>query len=279
LIAELSTALAGTAAHELGHSLGLQHHDAYGDPAIVATGVDGGNNPTYASTGDVQNTHIEATGSTGITEAQRETARTLSTIEKAKLEFGTGLRPSVPSTIAEQGAAHGTSGTAQSISLTSLAISGLTAAVVTGSIGTGSEFDFYSFSAVAGQLLAAEVLSDARYVDDINSVLTLFDTNGTTVLATNNDIFYSGNSFNSTTMRETDSLLLNFTIPSTGTFFLRVSDSSTDTGNYDLFTTLSDAPSTAVPEPSSIVLTAMGFAGLVLGRRRLWSKNVTSIPA
>ena len=44
----------------------------------------------YANTGGIQNTHIMATGQTGISEAERETPRTLSQWENLMLEVGGG---------------------------------------------------------------------------------------------------------------------------------------------------------------------------------------------
>lgn len=57
---QLTAALAGTAAHELAHHLGLQHFDAYGDDRIGPE--------NYGNTQGYQNEHIMATGSTGLTE-------------------------------------------------------------------------------------------------------------------------------------------------------------------------------------------------------------------
>jgi hypothetical protein len=85
-IANISAALAGTAAHELGHSFGLDHRDTYGDPRITPA--------KYANTERMQNQHIRATGSTGLKPKERAGDRTLSQMEMAELEFGAGLTAS-----------------------------------------------------------------------------------------------------------------------------------------------------------------------------------------
>ncbi len=86
IIDEVSTALAGTAAHEFGHSLGLHHHHAYD-----AAGI---NPSTYANTGGLQNQNIMATGSTGLTETGRDsTDRTLSDFSKLHIETAGALAP------------------------------------------------------------------------------------------------------------------------------------------------------------------------------------------
>ncbi len=144
VLSHIATSLSGTGAHELGHDLGLQHYDNYGDPRITPA--------SYKDTGGVQNTHIMATGGinddgspnlSGITTAQREQPRTFSQLETGKLEFGTGLRASIPMSITEQAAAHATTATAQALTFTNLPLSGLNAANIIGGIGTVGETDFY----------------------------------------------------------------------------------------------------------------------------------------
>ncbi len=83
-IDEISLALAGTAAHELGHSLGLLHHHAYSNPGITPA--------NYAATSGLQNNHIMATGSSGLTEVGRERLRTFSPFERVMFDIAGGAR-------------------------------------------------------------------------------------------------------------------------------------------------------------------------------------------
>lgn len=250
-ISQLAAALGGTAAHELGHNLGLQHHDSYGDPAL---------NP--AATGGLQNTHIMATGSTGLDEAGREATRTFSTLELAKLEYAAGLTADPADPILEVGAAHGTAGTAQSLAKTSLAISGVNAFSVIGGISAGGENDFYSFVGTAGSLFTANTLSSALFGSVVDTILTLYKADGTTVIALNDDIHYGATFIGgSGGLQSTDSLNLNVVLPTTGTYYLAVTGFRGDTGNYELFGSLL-GDTQAVPEPSSLVV--FGFACLGL---------------
>ena len=83
-IQELTMALSGTADHELGHNFGLEHGDSYSDITYTQQGIG-------VNTGGVQNSHIMATGSTGLTEPGRETLRDWSGLSTAKLEYAEGL--------------------------------------------------------------------------------------------------------------------------------------------------------------------------------------------
>ena len=82
-IQEIATSLAGTGVHELGHSLGLRHHAAYGTPGITPS--------NYNNTQGLQNAHYLATGSTGLNEIERESTRTFSTWSNVLLEAALGV--------------------------------------------------------------------------------------------------------------------------------------------------------------------------------------------
>jgi hypothetical protein len=272
-ISQLSVALAGTGAHELGHTFGLQHHDAYGDPAITTT--DG---TTPITTGGQQNTHIIATGSTGIDEVGRETSRTFSEYENAKLEFTGGadtiffgsnvtnneLVATPITTLLETGATQ-TGG--QALTFNTLTVSDLVATSVIGQLSSAGEVDTYTFTGGLGRLLTVEVLSEIRFENPIDSLITLIDPDGLTV-ATNDDLFYSGNTFQGGTLRSTDSLLLNLQLTKTGTYTLEVEDLATDTGLYSLFV------ASDVPEPSTILGT---LAAVGLGAALMWKSRQRQI--
>ena len=255
-LSQLTTALAGSAAHELGHNLGLQHIDAYGDPRIYP-----GN---YANTLGYQNGHIMATGGTGLGETGREVVRNFNTLETAKLEFGEALTAYTPATIYETGGAHTTWQTAQTLAPTFLPLSGVWASDLFGAI-SGGEYDYYSFTGGHLQRLTADIISDVRYVQSINSYVTLYGPDGATVLASNDNLYYSGNTWNGGSFYSYDSMLLNYVLPQDGTYYLRVRNTAASGGYYDLFTTLDNSQ---VPEPGTLVLVGLGLAGAGVRLRR-----------
>ncbi len=258
-IRQLSTALAGTAAHELGHNLGLQHPDAYGDRRITPD--------NYANTQGYQNEHIMATGNTGLGETGRETLRSFNTLETAKLEFGQGLTDDTPAALAEITDPHGTWQTAQWLSFTYLDLADVYGCDLYGSISGPNEWDYYAFSGLRNQRLTANTLSYVLYESPtyMDTYLTLYGPDGSTVIAYNDDIWYSGNTFNGGAAYSPDSFLLNWTLPEDGTYYLRVKDFSTDTGSYELFVILDNY---AVPEPGSLALAAACAVLAALHRRR-----------
>lgn len=261
-ITEISASLGGTAAHELGHTLGLRHHNPYGTPGITPA--------NYANTGGLQNQHIMATGSTGLSETQRESVRTFSQWENAILEMALGITDSPLAVTNEVGDAGDTTAAAQLVDLTSLAISQTLGSLVLGRLSTPTDLDVYSFTVASEGRVTAEIFSDDRFTDDFNSMLRLFGANGSTLLAQNNDTQYSGNLFNAGTTHELDSFLLNIWLPTAGTYFFQVSSmgaigAGDSDGDYYLHFAYD-----AVPEPSSVALTAL--ASLV-GMASMWRRR------
>jgi PEP-CTERM motif len=274
-VTNLTMALGGTAAHELGHSFGLQHYDSYGDPSVTPTvpfnPANAYNNPNGA-----QNSHLMRTGGTGVSVAQRLTVPTLSTLETAKLEVANNLIANGFTVTPEQGAAHGTPATAQALTLTHLAISGLNAAVVSAaSISAAGENDYYKFTvpAQSGTITLNTIANIGSPIPNpaVDTNLQLYDTNGTNLLASNDDITFNGNTLLNSggTVYNTDSLILNYPL-GPGTYFADVTGvGGQNTGNYELLVALGP-----IPEPSTLLLT--GVAALAGGwwRRRRRSETV-----
>ena len=275
-ISEISTALAGTAAHELGHSVGLRHHAAYGTPGITTA--------NYSNTGGLQNVHVMATGKTGLNEIERETPRSFSPWSRLSMEAASDI-PLVASPLLETSEDPGDAGenpaTAQLLTLTSRPLSGFDAALIVGGeieeIAAHNlyDVDVYSFTGSVGDLLSAELWSDDQYSDDFDGQLTLIGPDGLTMLSTSDDTLYSGDKFGTGNKREDDSFLLNVPLVESGRHYLKVETVGADPehssgdafGSYDLLIGV-----WPVPEPSTAVLVLGGLVSLFgLGEGRFSS--------
>lgn len=263
-IFELSNSLSGTAAHEVGHNLGLEHRDPYGIAGLGVADLNGG----YSTSGQ-HNTHIMGTGITGLSIAEREIPRSFSDLSHVKLEFANGVVANPLATIAEQAGDHSTVATAQQINFQSLTVgnSGYDqAAVVEGSLTSG-ENDFFSFDMLAGEFAAIQIISDVLFTDEIDSVITLFDTDGLTILANNDDTILSGTAINQGgSQYSLDSSIYNFLAPADGSYFLQVAPfNAGEIGSYDLLF----ATTAIVPEPgTALVLSIMGLGFATRHRRQ-----------
>ncbi len=211
------------------------------------------------------NTHIMATGSTGLGEIGRETQRTFSVNSEVKLAFGDGLLASTPSSTAESGDAGGTAGSAQAVSLTSLSNVDRDAANITGSISSSGDFDYFSINLMAGTTLTADINNEVLGVSAADTILSVFDTDGISLLGSNDDTHYSTSTFGAGTLRSWDSILFNIPILTSGTYYVKVRGYGSDAGNYELLL----HSDTVVPEPASWLI-FMGLVGTatVMRRRR-----------
>jgi hypothetical protein len=292
MILQLGTALGGTAAHELGHTFGLYHWDAYGDPAIgpAGPGMFPGEYIIFDSM-SIQNSHIMATGETGLMEIGRESPRTLSRYSEAKLEIATdpAVSPepltSTPfSHTTELPGPHASLLMPQPLESTSLPISGLHAANVHGA-GMGlaspgaSVTDFYVINTTGSGLVTAEVISVGDYATSVETTLKIYDAMGTVIYAADDLSFGppTPNMIFSTTAPgavdsilgdglEDDPLLLNMALPA-GLYFIEVAldvdgvhagSPATTPLFYDLFVT-SESRFSFVPEPTGLALCYVGL--------------------
>ncbi len=237
------------AAHELGHLSGLEHGDSYGP---IGSGIYVGVNPdlyepTFTGLVDASETvrHIMASGaSVNTTLFDSIDDPFFGERESIKLAYGAN-----GSVTAEQTAPHYSMADAQPITLAPLVVPDtdlqgvdadrvfdVTAADVVGELGLDSSghslTDYYSFTAAAGTLINFQVMSAVlnRPQGAFDTDLTIYNSSGQ-VIATNDNSF-----------QDTDSTIIDLTLPSTGTYYAMVTSSANSTalnepltGAYELF--------------------------------------------
>ena len=289
-IAELSSAFGGTAAHELGHTLGLLHPFAYSAEGITP---DNTNN-----TGGLQNQHIIATGSTGLNEAERESpTRTLSPFSRVMFDVAGGLSSaqgnsrfdntsivdgSISSDASElqSGDAGNTFATAQALTFDTGTFSGSEISFIEGDLdGSSDDRDRFRFDIPVEANFSASVFSERLFfTNEFDPTLTLLDADGTRVEGGfSDDVIWSGDSItldgsvptDLTADHEEDAFLFNILLAA-GTYFIEVAPTDVD---------ISDSPQVGdqyalvasyvlIPEPTAAALLAVALGGLSLKRRR-----------
>ena len=293
-IQELSTALSGTAAHELGHTFGLKHHFAYSAVGITLDNLN--------DTGGLQNQHIIATGSTGLNESEREAGdRTLSPFSRVMLDIAGGVTSElgdfgrenitlvdnpVFSDVSELGSvndAGDTLATATQLNFQAGETSGADISFIEADIDGGlSDIDTFSFTTSMETTFTSSVFSeDLRFADEFDPVLQLLDADGI-VIATSDDVSWRGDEIvvdeavvEDETPNFTDDPFLFNILLDPGTYFLQVSAAQTQISDeaesgdqYFLVTSLSPS-AIAIPEPSSALLLTLAVGGLLVRRRRV----------
>jgi hypothetical protein len=143
----------------------------------------------------------------------------------------------------------------------SLPISGVSAVNVEGHTSTSGQLDLYRFYAGMGTALTANTFSHMIASSPTNTSITLFDAMGAPLFS-NGDISYSGDTFMGGEFYGSDSLILNYSAPYTGAYYLGVTGAAS--GDYNLLI-LGASP---VPEPATLVSIAGGLALLVHRRRK-----------
>ena len=119
------------------------------------------------------------------------------------------------------------------------------------------ESDYYSITGDAGDLFFIEVISEVTGSgDSVDSVVALLDpTLGLTPVP-----WFTGGAFNDDERESPDSLILDVTLPSSGTFVIEVFSSmkaGNELGDYEMLVYRMHG----VPEPSSLALALFSFIG------------------
>ena len=250
MIQELSTSLAGTAAHELSHSFGLQHHFTYSAIGITPENLN--------DTGGLQNQHVIATGGTGLSEREREEGdRSFAPFSRVILDIAGGVtseigdfgRENTPivdnpvfSDASELGSANDagdTFETAQPLSFQRGDSSGADISFVEADLdGGASDIDVFRFTTNVETTFSTHVLSEElRFSREFDPALALFDSSGT-VIASSDDISYGGDSIDVDTIAglsdsstSDDSFLFNIVL-GPGTYFLEVRPTDVDISDF-----------------------------------------------
>ncbi|MFC7050689.1 hypothetical protein [Emcibacter nanhaiensis] len=268
---------AQTGAHELGHTVGLRHYEAWGPigEGLPTTGTppDDAFLPTYTGPRNADETTLHLMGSgysAGLSFADSVvTDRFFSERSAIKLTFNEQGQ-----VVDETDGDHSWFDTAQEVKLEKLVVPNtlvegdnankrwlVDAISIEGSISEIEQLDFYAFEGEEGDIFNLEVISLVNWNNDdfFDSILYIFDEDM-------NLITYSDDEFESP-----DSFVFDFIMDYTGIFYAVVSGfdytgtgfDEWSTGNYQLFVTR-----TVVSAPAAGLLLAMGLGFLVRARRK-----------
>ena len=258
-----ANSIAGTAAHELGHTYGLFHHYVYSADGIS---VDDANSSDVISTGGLQTQHILNTGSTGNTISLRQQGgRTLCPFSEVMIDLAGGSQffgqnnsldnnPLVDSPIMSDTEignldAGATIETAMPLNFATGTISGKEISFMEADLDGSSDVDVFRFDISVDAIFTGHAISAMLGLgnDEFDTTLELLDSAGNR-LAYADDLQWrvnnSANQFrvdaeigNSSTASQ-DALLMNIPLAA-GTYYLKVAPtangSSQTASNDDIY--------------------------------------------
>jgi hypothetical protein len=274
-ISQLTAALAGTAAHEFGHNVGLRHHDAYGNLEFTGTPI---------ATGGAQNGNVMATGSTGLGEVGRETAREFSQNSLVKIAYAVGSLAVNPTEIFEVVDAGATLASAFGLTLADQIPAGIMtdrgfdplrfAEVVIGSLSSAADVDVFELFLPTGfdktwSEITVDVNNDypsGSSMTNANTFVELIDSLGNVIAADDRSI-YGPNTFGSGGSGDGfDPAVFRVPVSTGERYFVRITSESGGSGDYQLLVHADGMD--AVPEPTHVFALSLCLAAITVIRRR-----------
>ncbi len=236
-------------AHELGHTLGLRHHDSFGSigqgvPGGTGAGSDFGPSFPGPASGNEFYFNIMSTPAIGGSTSSNNFLNgraALSERSLIKLAFATD-----GNVVSETSSNNNSLGSAQVLDLQQLDVPNnrpagtaqagevlpvRAASVDNASISNTSDSDFYEITAFADDFLSVEVMSSAldRIGDTVDTIARVYDASGNLLN------YYGQDAVNDDELETLDSHIFDLIIPADGTYFIEVDAFGSSTGDYELF--------------------------------------------
>ncbi len=271
------------AAHELAHTYGLRHHDAFGAPGTgIFQGVNNANRfaPFYqgpqaaeetrlhliASPASIGTTLVDALGNPFF--GEREALKLAFAESGVVMSEVPNIEKNVLLQVGTQSVQVQPLGALPAIEVPNTILRGINqaagsflsaaAVAVTGSIqlaGNGkSESDYYSFSGNAGDTVTIEVLSQSlrhRYSNFIDSIVRVYNSTGQKVAYYGSPI----GAYNDDTFEPTDSILIDLVLPASDTYTIEVDTFSFSSPEFPEYNPTFDVQAFSLANPNNTAVT------------------------